>query len=48
MKRLTPEALESLADFHGKSVERDPETDQIYVTVNRVTYYAQLPSGVAR
>jgi hypothetical protein len=43
MKHITPDALEALAASTGRQIEHDPTTGVMYVTVNRVTYTADLP-----
>lgn len=42
MKRLSPDALEALAYAKGREIEVDNEQGIALVTVEGVTYYAQL------
>ena len=38
------DTVEQKAAENGKPVERDTRTDQIFVTVGKVTWYANLPA----
>ena len=43
MKRLSYPQLEALAASHSVPVERDPETELVYLQIGRSRYYASLP-----
>jgi hypothetical protein len=43
MRRLSYPQLEALAASHSSVIERDPETDIVYLQVGRARYYASLP-----